>query len=591
MMKKIFLLAFVLVLLSLTIFEAQFVEPLKATGEPPIEVWTDYTLDRDISFSGDGFIIKADNVVLNLNGHTINGSGGTYGTNTAGVIIPFSWDGIYAVTIKNGVIKNFEYGVKLEQCSECAITNITFTQNLYGVHQTWTFSSGNVIRNNTILNNTNGIELLGGDNNTISENIMANEVDNILIGGTGNNIVSDNIVTDGYGGINLGSGHNTLRNNFLANNRHNIASCTYWSWTGNPLHLFIQDIDTSNTVDGKPIYYLVNESNVVIDSFAFPEVGYLGLVNCKNITARNLNLAENFEGILLAYTNDSVLENLHLRNNLNGILLYNSSRNIITMNVVERTDYSGNGIVLTDSNFNTISGNMMLTLGTGVRIINSNNNTLYHNNIFGSLAWVDPYYEATNEWDNGYPSGGNYWSDRVYVNVDLHSGPNQDETGSDGISDIAYSINANNTDRFPLMGPIGFFNACIWDETTYYVHKVSNSTVSDFYFSRDDKLVSFNVNGTVDTVGFCRVTIPRELMWCDAPEEWNVTVNGNPPTHLKAMEDADYTYLYFTYNHSIQEVQIKGVHVIPEFPSFLILPLFMITTLLAVIIYRRKHSM
>jgi hypothetical protein len=31
--------------------------------------------------------------------------------------------------------------------------------------------------------------------------------------------------------------------------------------------------------------------------------------------------------------------------------------------------------------------------------------------------------------------------------------------------------------------------------------------------------------------------------------------------------------------------------VIPEFPSFLILPLFMITTLLAVITYRRKHSM
>ena len=32
-------------------------------------------------------------------------------------------------------------------------------------------------------------------------------------------------------------------------------------------------------------------------------------------------------------------------------------------------------------------------------------------------------------------------------------------------------------------------------------------------------------------------------------------------------------------------------HVIPEFPSFLILPLFMIATLLAFIVYRRKHSM
>jgi len=30
---------------------------------------------------------------------------------------------------------------------------------------------------------------------------------------------------------------------------------------------------------------------------------------------------------------------------------------------------------------------------------------------------------------------------------------------------------------------------------------------------------------------------------------------------------------------------------IPEFPSFIILPLFMIATLLAIIVYKRKHSM
>jgi len=258
------------------------------------------------------------------------------------------------------------------------------------------------------------------------------------------------------------------------------------------------------------------------------------------------------------------------------------------MNAVERTDYSGNGITITDSSFNTVSGNMMLTLGTGVRIINSNNNTIYHNNIFGSLAWIEPYYESTNKWDNGYPSGGNYWSDRVYVNVDLHSGPNQDEIGNDGISDIAYSISTNNTDRFPFMGPFSFFNACVWDETTYYVHTVSNSTISDFYFSRDDKLVSFNVNGTVDTTGFCRVTIPRELMWCDTLEEWNVTVNDNPPTYLKAMEDADHTYLYFTYNHTIHNVEITSTYVIPEFLTGASMLFILIMLTVAIAIYKRR---
>jgi hypothetical protein len=33
------------------------------------------------------------------------------------------------------------------------------------------------------------------------------------------------------------------------------------------------------------------------------------------------------------------------------------------------------------------------------------------------------------------------------------------------------------------------------------------------------------------------------------------------------------------------------VETIPEYPSFLLPPLFMISTLLAVILYRRKHSM
>jgi hypothetical protein len=38
----------------------------------------------------------------------------------------------------------------------------------------------------------------------------------------------------------------------------------------------------------------------------------------------------------------------------------------------------------------------------------------------------------------------------------------------------------------------------------------------------------------------------------------------------------------------IDESNQDNYPVIPEFPSFLILPLFMITTLLAVIVYRRQ---
>jgi len=67
---------------------------------------------------------------------------------------------------------------------------------------------------------------------------------------------------------------------------------------------------------------------------------------------------------------------------------------------------------------------------------------------------------------------------------------------------------------------------------------------------------------------------------------YHVSANGTEiPYTLLPCSDANYSYLYFTYTHPTETVTI-----ILEFPSFLILPLFMIATLLAVIIYRRKYS-
>ena len=58
-------------------------------------------------------------------------------------------------------------------------------------------------------------------------------------------------------------------------------------------------------------------------------------------------------------------------------------------------------------------------------------------------------YNSANVWDDGYPSGGNYWSN--YAGVDVKRGPYKNETGSDGIGDTSNVIEVNNTDRYPLM--------------------------------------------------------------------------------------------------------------------------------------------
>jgi hypothetical protein len=172
--------------------------------------------------------------------------------------------------------------------------------------------------------------------------------------------------------------------------------------------------------------------------------------------------------------------------------------------------------------------------------------------------------DSSNIWDDGYPSGGNYWSN--YTGVDIND---------DGIGDTAHIIDASNTDRYPLMGIFSDFNAT----SQQHVQTICNSTIFDFQFN--GTAISFNVSGENGTSGFCRICIPTALM----NGTYFVLVNGTEvPCNILQCSNSTHNYLYFNYTHSTKEVII-----IPEFPTFLILPSIFIATLLAVIVYRRKH--
>jgi hypothetical protein len=179
-----------------------------------------------------------------------------------------------------------------------------------------------------------------------------------------------------------------------------------------------------------------------------------------------------------------------------------------------------------------------------------------------------------NVWDNGYPSGGNYWSD--YNGTDLYSGPYQNVTGSDGIGDKPYVIYANNTDDYPLMGMFSDFSVA----TGVDVEVVSNSTVSGFQFS--GTAVLFNVSGVSGTTGFCNVCVPTSLL----NGTLTVLVNGTKVQYsLLPSSNSSISYLYFTYGQSTEQVAIM-----PEYPDPLILAMFMLATLSAIAIHKKKHS-
>jgi len=237
---------------------------------------------------------------------------------------------------------------------------------------------------------------------------------------------------------------------------------------------------------------------------------------------------------------------------------------------------NGYGIWLSSSPDNVFSNNSFtFNREVAIEFTSSSGNDIFHNNFINNTL-TQIYVEgllnnSANIWDDGYPSGGNYWSD--YQGADSFSGPNQNETGSDGIGDTPYVIDANNTDYYPLMGNFSEFSV----SSDILVQVESNSTLSGFTFN--GTAINFNVSGPSGTSGFCRIRIPTALM----RTPYTIYVNDTEIQYtLSAYSNVAYSYLYFNYTHSTDQVTV-----IPEFPSPIIL-LLAFTTIAAVAAFRKR---
>jgi PKD repeat protein len=123
------------------------------------------------------------------------------------------------------------------------------------------------------------------------------------------------------------------------------------------------------------------------------------------------------------------------------------------------------GINLYPYSNDTIVANNVTANKVGIYVagewMDSQRDLIYHNNFIDNTSQADRGGGGDTElWDNGYPSGGNYWSDDN--SIDLHSGPYQNESGSDGIGDSEYSfVTAAPAwymmveDHYPLTTPYG----------------------------------------------------------------------------------------------------------------------------------------
>jgi|LGVF01.1.fsa_nt_gb parallel beta-helix repeat protein len=211
-----------------------------------------------------------------------------------------------------------------------------------------------------------------------------------------NNIVRDiNATNNDYGIILYFSSNNTLKDNLMSGNGYNFGV-----WAAND-----NDIDTSNLVDGKPIYYLVGASDMVIDSSS--NAGTVYCIDCDNITVIGLTLTKNSDGVYFHNTCNSRIENNQISSNLFGIGLSKSSNNTVIDN---NASNNGEGIKLYKSSNNTVIDNKASNInGTGIWIWLSMNNSITGNNASNNSVGISLRGSSNNTITGNIANDNNFY--------------------------------------------------------------------------------------------------------------------------------------------------------------------------------------
>lgn len=408
--------------------------------------------------------------------------------NTHGIGIIDSMNG----TIINNVVSNGNYGLRSIRSNVTISFNSVYDNNFYGIELYG--SEHNLVLNNTIINSREGICLwFDSQFNTITGNMMENNSNSgILIINTQNNTFTDNIMFNNSFNIDTNTGINRW-------NTHNISTTNLVN--GHPVYYYKNQVG-GTIPPGAGQVILANCSNMEVSGQDFNNGSVGSLIGHSSYCSLiNNNFHNNVKGVLLRSSNNCTVSDNSFGDNNKGIECYYSKFNDLDNNII----YSGTGITLdTHSNFNDISFNIIKDGSTGIYISGTNNNNIiqgntiqnhgaygiwmlgmflvgyptdniilendildnecgiyiidylsennliYHNNFINNN---NQSFDPSNFWDNGYPDGGNYWSD--YTGVDLNSTATQDVPPADGIGDIPYIIDGDSQDNYPLMEPWG----------------------------------------------------------------------------------------------------------------------------------------
>nr|QNO52644.1 hypothetical protein CKMLAADM_00009 [Methanosarcinales archaeon ANME-1 ERB6]QNO52689.1 hypothetical protein PKPCIMEP_00009 [Methanosarcinales archaeon ANME-1 ERB6] len=216
-----------------------------------------------------------------------------------------------------------------------------------------------------------GIHISNVNNCTISSNVVSGNYQGTYRSNSSRNIIANNTAkNNGNNGIYLSySKNNKLTGNIMFENGIFIR--------GDSLTHLSHEIDESNTVNGKPVYYWKETEGGKVPEGA----GQVILVNCSNVIVENQNLNDASVGIEVAFSSHISIKNNNCTNNNGvGIYIHYSENNSITGN---NCSYNEKGIKLySSSNYNTLVNNTVSSNNDyGIYSSSSNFNIIAENTI------------------------------------------------------------------------------------------------------------------------------------------------------------------------------------------------------------------
>ena len=306
-------------------------------------------------------------------------------------------------------------------------------------------SSRNILVSNYTV--THDMSVISSDNITF----VNNSVDSIQVASSANVIITGNeLLVNAYG---CGACVDHSSNVTISNNHNLSCDCTgvgvYYSdhvtVTANDVQgeagvvvlssslVAIMDNRISNSPYGAIILYSCSDVSVQknqVMSFSNSLDGIVEITGCKSVDVSGNTITTTYTAygfsldLKVTLSNTTTIEDNTLSNSTVALDISASSDMAIDENNIQ---YNGQGIVMNDTM----------------------NIRAFHNNFINNKLQAEDTYSTRNVWDNGYPSGGNFWSD--YTGTDNCSGPQQDTCPSpDGVGDSPYTFN-NNQDNYPLM--------------------------------------------------------------------------------------------------------------------------------------------